>query len=143
MPALSTSTTDQPMGIGRRSRDKSIATDAGYKPLRVGMIEHNDKCRERLAVGTVTNSESIEMLRLRDYSFPLETTEEMSAKKFFHRPESFKPCDAFDLQPSTTQPWCGQRGYVEVHLAIQSRRAMDGSDARMGSLPTPTITSSM
>ena len=50
-----------------------------------------------VAAGTVTSSEPIEMLKFQDYSFPLETTEEILAKKLFYRPESFKPRDVFDL----------------------------------------------
>ena len=43
-----------------------------------------------VAAGTVTSSEPIEMLQFQNYSFPLETTEEILAKKLFYRPESFK-----------------------------------------------------
>ena len=50
-----------------------------------------------VAAATVTSSEPVEMLRFQDYSFPLETTEEILAKKLFYRPESFKPRDVFDL----------------------------------------------
>jgi Nucleotidyl transferase AbiEii toxin, Type IV TA system len=50
-----------------------------------------------VAASTVTNFEPIEMLEFRNYSFPLETTEEILAKKLFYRPESFKPRDVFDL----------------------------------------------
>ena len=42
-----------------------------------------------VAAATVTSSEPVEMLRFQDYSFPLETTEEILAKKLFYRPESF------------------------------------------------------
>ena len=45
----------------------------------------------------MTSSEPIEMLKFQDYSFPLETTEGILAKKLFYRPESFKPRDVFDL----------------------------------------------
>jgi hypothetical protein len=50
-----------------------------------------------IAAGAVTSSEPTEMLRFKTYSFPLETTEEILAKKLFYRPESFKPRDIFDL----------------------------------------------
>lgn len=50
-----------------------------------------------VAAGAVTNSEPTEMLQFRSYSFPLETTQEILAKKLFYRPESFKPRDVFDL----------------------------------------------
>jgi hypothetical protein len=50
-----------------------------------------------VAAGAVTVSEPTETLRFQKYSFPLETTQEILAKKLFYRPESFKPRDVFDL----------------------------------------------
>lgn len=50
-----------------------------------------------VAAGAVTDAKPIEKLDFQGYSFPLETTEEILAKKLLYRPESFKPRDVFDL----------------------------------------------
>jgi hypothetical protein len=50
-----------------------------------------------IAAGRVTSAEPQESLDFGGYSFPLETTEEILAKKLLYRPESFKPRDVFDL----------------------------------------------
>jgi hypothetical protein len=50
-----------------------------------------------VAAGAVTNAEPTDKLEFHGYSFPLESTEEILAKKLLYRPASFKPRDVFDL----------------------------------------------
>jgi Nucleotidyl transferase AbiEii toxin, Type IV TA system len=84
--------------ITPRLNDKTAAMVEGYEEqanslkliLPAGDIDF-------VAAGAVTTAKPTETLRFQSYSFALETTEEILAKKLFYRPESFKPRDVFDL----------------------------------------------
>ena len=90
-----------------------------------------------VAAGTVTSSEPIEMLRFQDYSFPLETTEEILAKKLFYRPESFKPRDVFDLavaidvDPSSAAPAVAASASKHGVLTRRLRHLSELGDAEL------------